>query len=46
MTLNHLVYILSIVFGALILVAPKMVSYLVGAYLIAFGVIKLIIVLG
>ncbi len=45
MTLNHLLYILSIVFGVIILVAPKIASYLVGAYLIAFGVIKLIIAL-
>ena len=44
-SLNHLIYILSIVFGVLILAAPKIASYLVGAYLIAFGVIKLIIVL-
>jgi uncharacterized membrane protein HdeD (DUF308 family) len=33
------------VFGVIILVAPKISSYLVGAYLIAFGVIKLIIAL-
>lgn len=34
MTLNHLVYILSIVFGALILVAPKMVAILWGHILL------------
>ena len=45
MTLNHLIYILSIVFGVLVLVAPKIASYLVGTYLIVFGVIKLIIAL-
>ena len=46
MTLNHLVYILSIVFGVLIITAPKIATYLIGAYLITFGVIKLIIVMG
>jgi uncharacterized membrane protein HdeD (DUF308 family) len=46
MDLDHLIYILSIVFGVLILVSPKMATYLIGAYLIAFGVIKLIMVLG
>ena len=45
MTLNHLIYILSIVFGVLILAAPKIANYLIGIYLISFGVIKLIIVL-
>jgi uncharacterized membrane protein HdeD (DUF308 family) len=45
MTLNHLIYILSIVFGVLILAAPKIASYLVGVYLITFGVMKLIIAL-
>jgi len=45
-SLNNLIYILSIVFGVLILAAPKLANYLVGAYLITFGVIKLIIVLG
>ena len=46
MTLNHLIYILSIVFGVIILVAPKIANYLIGVYLIAFGVIKLVIALG
>lgn len=46
MDLDHLIYILSIVFGVLILVSPKMATYLIGAYLIVFGVIKLIMVLG
>ncbi len=45
MTLNHLIYILSIVFGVLILAAPKVANYLIGVYLIAFGVLKLIIAL-
>ncbi len=46
MTLNHLLYILSIVFGALVLVSPKIANYLIGVYLITFGVVKLIIALG
>lgn len=45
MNLNHLIYILSIVIGVMILVAPKIANVLIGAYLIAFGVIKLIMVL-
>ncbi len=45
MTLNHLIYVLSIVSGAIIIVAPKIAHYIVGAYLIAFGVIKLVMVL-
>ncbi|MBD3379702.1 MAG: DUF3096 domain-containing protein [Candidatus Omnitrophica bacterium] len=45
MSLNHLIYIMSIVFGVIILAAPKMANYIIGVYLIAFGVIKLIIVL-
>ena len=45
MTLDHLIYILSIVFGVIILVSPKIANYLIGAYLIAFGVIKLVQVL-
>ena len=45
MTLNHLIYVLSIVCGSIIIVSPKIAQYVIGAYLIAFGVIKLIIVL-
>lgn len=45
MTLNHLIYILSIIFGALIIIAPKIANYLIGIYLITFGVIKLVIAL-
>ena len=45
MTLNQVLYILAIVFGVIIIVAPKIATYLMGAYLITFGVIKLIIAL-
>lgn len=46
MTLNQIIYILSIVFGVLIFAAPKIANYLIGAYLIVFGIVKLIVTLG
>lgn len=45
MTLNQILYIVSIVFGVIILAAPKIATYLIGAYLIVFGVVKLVIAL-
>ena len=39
---NEIIYILAIILGIIILIYPNLVAYIVGLFLIAYGVLQLI----
>lgn len=39
---NQIIYIMAVILGILILVFPNLVSYIVGLFLIIYGVLQII----